>query len=59
MHGNMSLDQMFSARPMIGFGNYRAPIKSLYLCGADTHPGGGVTSAPGHTAANEILKDYK
>lgn len=59
MHGNMSLDQMFSARPMIGFGNYRAPIKNLYLCGAGTHPGGGVTGAPGHNAANEILKDYK
>ena len=41
MHGNMSLDQIFSARPMIGYGNYRSPIKNLYLCGAGTHPGGG------------------
>ena len=59
MHGNMSLDQIFSARPMIGYGNYRSPIKNLYLCGAGTHPGGGVTGAPGHNAAYEILKDIK
>jgi phytoene dehydrogenase-like protein len=55
----MSLDQIFSARPMIGYGNYRSPIKNLYLCGAGTHPGGGVTGAPGHNAAYEILKDFK
>ena len=59
MHGNMSLDQIFSARPMIGYGNYRSPIKNLYLCGAGTHPGGGVTGAPGHNAANEILVDHR
>ncbi len=59
MHGNMSLDQIFSARPMIGYGNYRSPIKNLYLCGAGTHPGGGVTGAPGHNAANEILADHR
>ena len=58
MHGNMSLNQMFSARPMMGYGNYRSPINGLYLCGAGTHPGGGVTGAPGHNAAREILKDY-
>lgn len=57
MHGNMSLDQMFSTRPMLGHGNYRSPIKGLYLCGAGTHPGGGVTGAPGHNCANEILRD--
>ena len=59
MHGNMSLDQIYSARPMIGYGNYRSPIKNLYLCGAGTHPGGGVTGAPGHNAANEILVDHR
>ena len=59
MHGNMSLDQIFSARPMIGYGNYRSPIKNLYLCGAGTHPGGGVTGAPGHNAAQEILVDHR
>ena len=57
MHGHLSLDQMFSARPMLGHGNYRTPIKGLYMCGSGTHPGGGVTGAPGHNAAHEILKD--
>ena len=58
MHGKLSLDQMFSARPILGSGNYRAPIKGLYMCGAGTHPGGGVTGAPGHNAAREIIKDH-
>jgi len=57
MHGNMSLDQMFSARPMLGHGNYRSPIKKLYMCGAGTHPGGGVTGAPGHNCAREVIRD--
>ncbi len=57
MHGNMSLDQLWSNRPMLGHGAYRSPIKGLYMCGAGTHPGGGVTGAPGHNAANEILAD--
>lgn len=57
MHGNMSLDQLWSARPMLGHGAYRSPIKGLYMCGAGTHPGGGVTGAPGHNAAQEILAD--
>ncbi|MFT5277863.1 MAG: phytoene dehydrogenase-like protein [Granulosicoccus sp.] len=57
MHGNMSLDQMFSTRPLLGHGNYRSPIKGLYMCGAGTHPGGGVTGAPGHNAAREIIRD--
>lgn len=58
MHGHLSLDQMFSARPILGHGNYRSPIKGLYMCGAGTHPGGGVTGAPGHNAAHEILRDW-
>ena len=57
MHGHLSLDQMFSARPTLGHGDYRAPIKGLYMCGSGTHPGGGVTGAPGHNAAKEILRD--
>ena len=57
MHGHLSLDQMFSARPMLGFGNYRTPIKGLYMCGSGTHPGGGVTGAPGHNSAQEIIRD--
>jgi phytoene dehydrogenase-like protein len=56
-HGTLSLDQLFSARPILGYGNYRTPIKRLYQCGAGTHPGGGVTGIPGHNAAREILKD--
>ena len=57
MHGNMSLDQLWSARPILGNGGYRGPLKGLYMCGAGTHPGGGVTGAPGHNAAREILAD--
>jgi len=57
MHGNMTLDQLWSARPVLGHGSYRAPIVGLYMCGAGTHPGGGVTGAPGHNAAQEILRD--
>ncbi|MCD9086554.1 NAD(P)/FAD-dependent oxidoreductase [Stenotrophomonas sp. SY1] len=56
-HGALSLNQLFSARPMIGQANYRGAIPGLYLCGAGTHPGGGVTGAPGFNAAREILKD--
>ncbi|PEQ14001.1 FAD-dependent oxidoreductase [Novosphingobium sp. PC22D] len=59
MHGNMSLDQLWSARPVLGNGAYRGPISGLYMCGAGTHPGGGVTGAPGHNAAREILADGK
>ncbi|MEJ1962394.1 MAG: NAD(P)/FAD-dependent oxidoreductase [Gammaproteobacteria bacterium] len=57
-HGALSLDQMFSARPMLGHGNYRGPLPGLYMCGSGTHPGGGVTGAPGYNAAREILSDF-
>ncbi|QIL02347.1 NAD(P)/FAD-dependent oxidoreductase [Sphingomonas sinipercae] len=56
-HGKMGLDQLFSARPMIGYADYRMPLKGLYLCGSGAHPGGGVTGAPGHNAAHAILAD--
>jgi len=59
MHGRLSLDQLFSARPVLGAGDYRTPVKGLYQCGAGTHPGGGVTGAPGHNAAAEILRDVR
>ncbi|HEX3652984.1 MAG TPA: NAD(P)/FAD-dependent oxidoreductase [Rhizomicrobium sp.] len=59
MHGRLDLDQMFSARPVLGFGNYRTPIRGLYMCGAGTHPGGGVSGIPGHNAAREILRDRR
>ncbi len=55
-HGTMGLDQLWAARPVLGHGDYRAPIKGLYMCGSGTHPGGGVTGAPGHNAAHEILR---
>ncbi len=58
-HGALTLDQLFSARPVLGHGNYRAPIAGLYLCGSGTHPGGGVTGIPGHNAAREILRDAR
>ena len=58
-HGALSLDQMFSARPMLGHGDYRGPLKGLYMCGSGTHPGGGVTGAPGHNAAREIIADFR
>lgn len=57
-HGKLSLNQLFSARPLLGMGDYRTPIKGLYLCGSATHPGGGVTGIPGHNAAREMLKDW-
>lgn len=58
-HGALSLDQLFSARPVLGNANYRAPINALYMCGSGTHPGGGVTGVPGHNAAREILRDVR
>jgi len=58
-HGALQLDQMFCARPMLGYGNYRGPLEGLYLCGSGTHPGGGVTGAPGHNAAREIIADFR
>ena len=57
MHGQMALDQLWAARPMLGHGDYRTPLKGLYLCGAGSHPGGGVTGMPGHNAAREIGRD--
>ncbi|XOV88701.1 MAG: phytoene desaturase family protein [Pseudomonadota bacterium] len=55
-HGRLSLDQLFSARPMLGMGQYQTDIKGLYLCGSGTHPGGGVSGIPGHNAAREISR---
>ena len=58
-HGALTLDQLWSARPLLGHGAYRGPIKGLYMCSAGTHPGGGVSGAPGHNAAREIVRDFK
>jgi phytoene dehydrogenase-like protein len=56
-HGALTLNQIYSARPALGYADYRTPVKDLYTCGSGTHPGGGVSGAPGHNAAHEILRD--
>jgi phytoene dehydrogenase-like protein len=58
-HGDLRPDQLFFMRPVPGYARYAAPVPALYLCGAGTHPGGGVTGAPGHNAAQRILADLK
>jgi len=58
-HGVLSLDQLFSARPMLGHADYRGPLPGPYICGSGTHPGGGVTGAPGYNAARAILTDSR
>jgi phytoene dehydrogenase-like protein len=58
-HGAMTLDQIFSARPMLGYADYRSPVEGLYHCGSGAHPGGGVTGAPGHNAARVIIRDLR
>jgi phytoene dehydrogenase-like protein len=58
-HGEHTLDQLLFMRPVPGSARYRTPLKGLYLCGAGTHPGGGVTGFPGYNAAREILRDGK
>jgi len=58
-HGALSLNQLFSARPMLGQAGYRGAIPGLYLCGSGTHPGGGVTGAPGHNAARVVIADLR
>lgn len=58
-HGEMTLDQLFFMRPAAGWGQYRSPVAGLYLCGAGTHPGGGITGEPGRLAAQAVLQDRK
>ena len=57
MQGVMSLSSLAFMRPLPGYADYRTPVRGLYLCGAATHPGGGVIGACGYNAAREILKD--
>jgi phytoene dehydrogenase-like protein len=59
LHGDMAPDQLLFLRPVRGWADYRTPIRNLYLCGAGTHPGGGVTGANGTNAAREILRDVR
>jgi phytoene dehydrogenase-like protein len=58
-HGDLRLEQLFFMRPVPGWSQYRTPVDGLYLCGAGTHPGGGVTGAPGRNAAHQVLRDWK
>ena len=58
-HGQLGLDQLYSARPVLGHAGYRMPVSGLYLCGSGAHPGGGVTGLPGRNAAREIIRDFK
>ncbi len=58
-HGEHALDQLFVMRPVYGWANYRTPVRGLYLCGAGTHPGGGVHGACGYNAANTVLRDLR
>jgi phytoene dehydrogenase-like protein len=55
-HGALGLDQLWAARPALGYADYRTPVKGLFLCGSGAHPGGGVTGVPGHNAAREMLR---
>ena len=59
LHGDMSPDQLLFLRPVRGYADYRTPVDRLYLCGAGTHPGGGVTGANGRNCAREVLRDSK
>ncbi len=59
LHGDMAPDQLLFMRPVRGYGDYRTPIDGLYLCGAGTHPGGGVTGANGRNAVREVLARYE
>jgi phytoene dehydrogenase-like protein len=58
-HGALTLDQLWCARPVLGYAAYRGPLKGLYLCGSGAHPGGGVSGVPGHNAAREIVRDFR
>ncbi len=58
-HGALDLNQIFSARPMLGHADYRGPLPGLYMCGSGTHPGGGVTGAPGHNAGPGDHRDFR
>ncbi|HLE54450.1 MAG TPA: NAD(P)/FAD-dependent oxidoreductase [Thermoplasmata archaeon] len=57
-HGEMTLNQQYVLRPVPGWGRYRTPIVGLYLCGSGSHPGGGITGAPGYNAARAVLEDW-
>ncbi len=59
LHGELSPDQFFTMRPVLGWGRYRTPVRNLFLCGSGTHPGDGLTVGSGVNAAREIVKELK
>lgn len=59
LHGEMAFDQLFALRPVRGWADYRTPVRNLWLCGAGTHPGGGVTGANGRNCAREVIRDHR
>ena len=59
LHGEMAFDQLFNLRPVRGWADYRTPVRDLWLCGAGTHPGGGVTGANGRNCAREVIRDHR
>ncbi len=59
LHGEMAFDQLFNLRPVRGWGEYRTPIRDLWICGAGTHPGGGVTGANGRNCAREVIRETR
>jgi phytoene dehydrogenase-like protein len=59
LHGEMTLDQLFVFRPALHYSDYRTPLDGLYLCGAGTHPGGGVTGANGRNCAAAVIADRR
>ena len=58
-HGQMTLDQLYWSRPAMGYASYRSPLRGVYLCASGAHPGGGVSGAPGHNAAQAMLADLR
>ena len=58
-HGELTLDQLFTMRPLLDWAQYHTPIRGLYLCGSGTHPGNGLTGGSGANAAKEILKELR
>ena len=59
LHGEMAFDQLFNLRPVRGWADYRTPVRDLWLCGAGTHPGGGVTGANGRNCAREVIREAR
>ena len=54
-HGELQADQMLMSRPVSGAAGYHTPVEQLFLCGAGSHPGGGISGVPGFNAARRII----